>query len=416
MFDWMDITEYLLILKCMRKRIELLADKYIPFDGIQLPEQVNLSRFDPARGMPGDLEKADALFIRTVTPITARTLPAAPGKLKLIGSATAGEDHVDREWLDRLGISFIHAPGCNARPVGEYVAVTTLLWSALRGINLSEIRAGIVGAGYTGQAVADLFDSISVPYILHDPPRQAREGHFRSASIDEILDCNLLTFHLPLKTDGKWATDRWLDREKLAAGRFRLIINTARGGVVDEKELVSARKEKRVENFVLDVWQDEPRFDDTSARNALFHTPHIAGYSRQAKKRATSMLIAELAKTFDLNGSSDGDESTADHPEAGDIASPGQISDFKSWLSEIRPEPDEPELLKQLASIHPIVEYHTRFRKLIGKAPKKKSEGFARLRTSFPLRDEFCFLQTEPTALKRWPLLKKLGISSGKPG
>ncbi|MFW6157438.1 MAG: 4-phosphoerythronate dehydrogenase, partial [Balneolaceae bacterium] len=103
--------------------ITVLADKYLRNLENFLPENVNLLRYDPDKGLPCNLlSGADAMLIRTVTRINADTLPEIPDSLSFIGTGSAGTDHVDIPWLKARGIHFASAAGCNARSVAEYVA------------------------------------------------------------------------------------------------------------------------------------------------------------------------------------------------------------------------------------------------------------------------------------------------------
>src|SRR6056297_79671 len=100
----------------------VLADKYLYNLESHIPDNVNLRRYDPSAGIPVDLEELDALLVRTTNEINSKTLPNIPSSLKFIGTASAGSDHVDMDYLEKKGITFTNAPGCNARSVVEYVA------------------------------------------------------------------------------------------------------------------------------------------------------------------------------------------------------------------------------------------------------------------------------------------------------
>src|SRR5699024_4608098 len=89
-------------------------------------------------------------------------------------------------------------------------------------------------------------------------------------------------------------------KEKLDEHKFKLVINASRGGVIDEQALINAYQNKTVENFVLDVWEDEPFFSDETARRTYIKTPHIAGYSFQAKQNASRMIAEAFVGYFKL--------------------------------------------------------------------------------------------------------------------
>ncbi|MEX1062611.1 MAG: NAD(P)-dependent oxidoreductase, partial [Balneolaceae bacterium] len=208
----------------MSRQIRLLADQGIPLEKNRLPSAISLTRYDSAGGIPKTVDQYDALFVRTVSPVDKTTIPAHPVHLRFIGSATAGVDHVDREWLDENGIGFSYAPGCNGRAVGEYAGTAAVIWSLLTDNILSGLTAGIVGAGSTGTAVAKQFARLGISCKMHDPPREEREAGFKSVPVDDILECDLLSFHTPLIKNGARPTYHWLNGQKLDNRRFRLII------------------------------------------------------------------------------------------------------------------------------------------------------------------------------------------------
>lgn len=379
----------------MQKAIKLLADEQILLTEKQLPEPVLLTTFDPSDGIPADAGDYDALFVRTVSPIDKTTIPSHPQRLRFIGSATAGFDHVDQDWLAQSNIEFAYAPGSNANSVGEYVAVSILLWALKTGTDLSSLTAGIIGAGHTGTAVAKHLTKMNVRFKNYDPPRQIRETTFKSAGIEEILACDILTFHPPLTTAGEWPTKHWLSQSELKDRYFSLIINAARGGVIDEKALYSAFKKGDVQNYILDVWENEPYFDDQIAENAWLRTPHIAGYSVQSKQRAAAMLMESLSSTF-------GFEYTLENRA-------GQSLKSRPGLSITDPNPDLPQIL---LSLHPLGEYDRMFKDLIGLKTNMKSHAFQEIRTGYPLRYEHPYHQLDPAILEKFPVLRALGFTS----
>ncbi|MEX2600965.1 MAG: 4-phosphoerythronate dehydrogenase [Balneolaceae bacterium] len=373
--------------------IQILADKHLYGLPEALPAGVRLETFEPSDGLPETAGSFDALLIRTVTPIHDRSLPDGPGALKLIASATAGTDHVDIDWLNSAGIAFRNAAGCNARAVAEYVVTSIIIWSAENGFYPGELKVGIVGVGHTGSEVADLLEELGIPYLAYDPPRTSSDPEFKSCTRRELLESEILTFHTPLTDQGKWATRHWLDRHILEQHPFELIINAARGGVIHEKALYNAFLRGSVHSYILDVWEHEPQFNDLLANGAYLKTPHIAGYSLQAKWRATTMVARELAQFFELD--------PPDDTYPGDILTMADlpVSDRENSLPAA-----------MLKFLHPVATYSERFEELIGLLPDKKSSRFQKLRTGFPLRNEFSHIRLPKICFNRHPLLSKLGF------
>lgn len=378
----------------MSKTIKLLADKHLFLLETCLPGGVELTTYDPIHGLPGNLQEYDALFVRTVNPINSSTLPSNPGKLKFIGSATAGIDHIDTDYLEKEQINFQYAAGCNARSVAEYIASALLLWSAHTELEPGALKVGIIGIGHTGGAVADQLERLGFPYLAYDPPKEERDPDFNSCTLDELLNSDILTFHTPLTYTGKHATFHWLDEEILKKHSYELVINAARGGIINEKTLYKSFQRETISHYILDVWENEPVFNDLLANKAFLKTPHIAGYSLQAKWRASSMVSKALADFFRLDA-------------------PDPVFPF-DLLNEAAPSfsiDGNPAFVEILKTLHPITDFDNKFERLIGLQPEKKSVSFQNLRTQFNLRHEFRHINLSQEILDRYPLLKSLGFT-----
>jgi erythronate-4-phosphate dehydrogenase len=371
--------------------ISVLADKNLPDIAHFLSENCDLSFYDSNKSLERIPEDTQALLIGTTTKINQNTFPVLPDCLKFVGTGSAGTDHVDEQYLHKNSIVFADAAGCNARSVAEYVAVALLLWGHEHKVDLSTCSVGIIGAGHTGTAVQDLLRRLDVKTITYDPPREEQEPDFQSAALQDVLECDILTFHTPLTHKTEHPTFHWLDEEKLADRNFKLIINASRGGVVDEAALLEAHQAGRIENFILDVWENEPVFDDKTARRAYIKTPHIAGYSLQAKRRASQMLAEALTAHFEI---------------------PGKIPALESPPQKRQPPQKFWSLTDVLTYYHPILDYETRFRMLIGRKPAAKKDGFLSIRTSHKLRDEFSYLQAPARLIENFPALIELGFRS----
>lgn len=368
--------------------INILADQYLYNITSYLPEVINLERYDPVGGLP-DISNADAILIRTVNDINEQTLPHIPDQLSFIGTASAGTDHVDTSYLKRNGVSFTNAAGCNARSVAEYVATSLLYWAEAHQHNLSEFSVGIVGVGHVGTQVQKLLHKLNIRTVAYDPPRQNRESNFDSATLNELLQCDILTFHTPLTHEGSYATHHWLDEQKLDNHSFSLIINAARGGVIDEQETLKAMADNTVEDLIIDVWESEPEISLKTAQKAFITTPHIAGYSIQAKKNASEFAANAMLDCFGL-----------DHPSQD---TSDNAREFTSGLP--------PKTLKDaLDQLHPLKEYEQELQKTVNNNPGQRGHFFNKLRAEFPLRREFANIQLSPSYLESYPILRKLGF------
>jgi len=375
--------------------LSILADKNIYRLQKFLPDNFRLQTFDPEQGMP-DLSGIDALLVRTVSKITPKTVRELPSTLKFIGTASTGTDHVDKRWLQEEGVAFASAGGCNARAVAEYVVTGLLEWSQIECEEITEQSVGIIGVGNVGQQVDQLLTRCNIQTVCYDPPRQARELGFTSSGLAEALDCDILTLHVPLNKEGKYATHHWLNEEKLKNHRFKLVINAARGGVADEKALLWAKTQKKITHLITDVWENEPCFSSKLMKKSLIATPHIAGYSKEAKTRATSMIVSKLCEYFEYSYTGIPEDNWVEQKQ---ISSQDETRE----LSEIR------SLLRKL---HPLFTYHFALEKLKLLSPEEKARKFGALRTEMPYRNEFKHISLPENIFKKYDIWEKLGLRS----
>jgi erythronate-4-phosphate dehydrogenase len=291
------------------------------------------------------VREAQALIVRTVTRVDARLVEGST--LRFVGSATAGIDHVDVEALRARDIAFAHAPGCNAPAVVDYV---------LEAIASRVGPVGVVGHGEVGRRLTATLRGRGVDVLVDDPPRRDRGETIAGgwSTLGEILDrCRIVTFHVPAVRQGPYATRhllgaRGLDRLDEGA----LVINTSRGEVVDNAALEAWLAAGRGE-AILDVWEGEPelRWSLLARRDVVLATPHIAGYSRLAKARATTMIHTALAQHL----------GRTDWIDPASLMAPG-------------PAPE------------PLRTTDARLRRLLGAPAADRAELFEALRRDYPLR------------------------------
>ncbi|MBD3616132.1 MAG: 4-phosphoerythronate dehydrogenase [Gracilimonas sp.] len=366
--------------------IHILADQNLHKIEELVPPHVHLSLYNPTDGLP-DLKQADALLIRTVTHLNPETVPNLPDKLKFIGTGSSGTDHIDNEYFESHGITLADANGCNARAVAEYVMTALLLWKEDRQPAKPFGKVGVIGVGKAGSAVVNLLQNFGIECVQYDPPREKRDPDFTSASMKEVLNCEILTFHVPLNKKGEHPTFHWLNEQKLEGRHFKLIINAARGGVIDELALMKFYTKGFVADYVLDVWEAEPDFNTKVANHAFIATPHIAGYSEQSKINATKIICDELAAFFDLEPA---------------------IPKYKNVSRTIDFAHIKYDLSKVLNRLHPIKEYDAALRDLFERPDKKVL--FRNLRNEWPYRFEYEYLRIRKELTDKFPELRKLGV------
>lgn len=343
---------------------------------------------------------AQALVIRTVTKINASTLTNIPN-VEAIVSASAGVDHVDLEYLKQKTIYFSSAAGSNARAVAEYVltAITKIL--AHSDYAVSNLCVGVVGVGAVGTEVNNLLLDAGVKTILYDPPRQQRDRNFQSASLDDLKKADILTFHTPLINDGIYKTHYlfddtsfWKDEEL----SFLAIINASRGGVLNEQNLLSLKNKGLISYLISDVWENEPYYHEAFRKACLLATPHIAGYSLQAKLRASWQSIVALNNYF-------GKQTVGDFSYWSKLLLSNQRKSFSINHAQLGTMSTVYELLKK---VNPLEIYHQKLAELDNLDHKSKALQFKALRTQTSLRNEYPFIAFSDSILEKYPLVRML--------
>lgn len=246
---------------------------------------------------PEAVRDADALIVRTRNRCDAALLEGS--RVKFIASATIGTDHIDLSWCAAHGIKVVNAPGSNAPGVAQYV-----FSSLMRVINrpLSSYVLGIVGVGHVGSIVQRWAQSMNMKVMLCDPPRQKIEGGDGWHTLSDLArESDIITFHTPLTTDDPDATFH------LAGGEFfrslrraPIIINSARGGVVENAVWAQAIEAGICGTAIVDCWEGEPDINRLLLQYATVATPHIAGYTFEGKQRASQMALDALCCHFGL--------------------------------------------------------------------------------------------------------------------
>ncbi len=264
--------------------MKIIADENIPF------VKNAFSHLGQVKTMPGrtilnkDLLNAQILLVRSITRVDKQLLQGTP--IKLVATATSGINHIDLEYLRSKDIMFTDAVGCNANSVAQYVISAICYWSLKYNKPLCEQSLGIIGYGKVGKAVKKLAHLLNIECVINDPPL-AEIGTNDLSSLESSLDCNIVTVHVPYTTSGTHPTINLFNKDNInQLPSDCLFINSSRGEVVNEPALI-ARKDIKI---VLDVWQNEPSINHLTLAQTLIGTPHIAGYSYDAKVKGTKMI------------------------------------------------------------------------------------------------------------------------------
>ena len=317
-----------------------------------------------------DVRDADALIVRTRTRCDEKLLKGS--RVKLVATATIGFDHIDVDYMQRAGITWINCPGCNSGSVAQYVECALLLLEQEKGLRLQDMTIGIVGCGHVGSKVKAVAEQLGMRVLVCDPPleQQTSNTHQQTPNTHHLTpitfvpmdviqrEADIITFHVPLTREGQYATFHMADDRFLHhLSRVPYIINTSRGEVVDNDALLAALEEGRVADAVMDVWEHEPQLNLQLLQRVFIGTPHIAGYSADGKVNADNMVIDALCQHFHL-----------EHP--GKIVPPSPTTHHPSPITH-HPSP--------LSFYNPLKDSE-----MLKKEPSK----FEFLRNNYPIRRE----------------------------
>ncbi len=264
----------------------IVADAHIPFVEAYFGAYGELQLI-PGRAInSAHVQNADVLLVRSITHVNENLLQDS--RVKFVGSVTAGADHLDTKWLDAAGISWSIAAGFNAPPVADYVVSVIAALQHKHLLAKEKIQVGVIGVGHVGRLVVERLKWLNMDIHLCDPIRAQQEKDFVSVSMDEMHDLDLISVHVPLTRGGQHATHHFINQAFLSRQKPGcILLNASRGAVIDSQALLQWGSHLQ---WCFDVWEHEPTILPAILEKALIATPHIAGYSMQAKIRGIEML------------------------------------------------------------------------------------------------------------------------------
>lgn len=264
---------------------------------------------------------AAAIIVRNRTQVNRDLLGAAPD-LRVVGRLGVGLDNIDLDACESRGISVFPATGANTASVAEYVigaamALTRGAFGATaqmiagdwprgalgQGGEIAGRRLGLIGYGGIARAVAGLARNLGMSVAAHDPHLQADDPAWADAkrcSVDELLaGSDIVSLHVPLTPQ----TANLIDGAAIAAMKpGTILINTARGGIVDEEAVAAALRSGHLAGAALDVFAEEPLSAEAGAKFAglpnLILTPHIAGVTAPANSRVSHMTVENVLRAL----------------------------------------------------------------------------------------------------------------------
>ena len=329
------------------------------------------------------IKGAEILLVRSVTEVNSDLLQGSA--VRFVGSATAGTDHIDLEYLEKNNIQFAHAPGCNAEAVVQYVLS---VFSCLKP-EWQQSRVGIVGCGNVGGRLYQKLCSLGIECQVYDPFLTAAQIP-DLVTFEKVLHCDIISLHTPLTTAGDFPTYHMFNHQVLNQLKPNsLLINAGRGAVIDNSALVQTLKQPNKPQVALDVWESEPQINQDLLDLVSIATPHIAGYTSEGKIRGTTMLAEALAAYLP-------DYSI-------------QSTNTENDSSKVTLDTSGKDLNQLLHECYKVTDDDQRMRKTLESG--NIAEGFDQLRKTYPQRREYSHFKVS-TDSPLYSQLKLLGFSA----
>lgn len=267
--------------------IKLIADASLPDLSSFFRSQFQVTRFVAERDLREKINNQDVLLCRSTLKVDADLL--ADSRITCIATVSSGTDHIDEKYVAQRQIHVIDAKGSNACAVTDYV-LACLAYVQQHGL-LGGQQAGVIGLGPVGLSVMTRLQKLGFNVKGYDPLRAKFDDNFST--------CDLLCVHANLHDQLPYPSRHLLDARFLSQLKpGTVIINAARGNIVDETALLACTQPLR---YCTDVYAGEPNISPALVEYATLCTPHIAGHSIEAKSRALCMVSQQIHNQFGLS-------------------------------------------------------------------------------------------------------------------
>jgi len=288
--------------------INLLKNKYDVYYDISLAEDSN--------SLVKLINKMKALIVRNKTLVTRELIENAPN-LTCVGRLGVGLDNIDLNACEEQNITVYPALGANSHSVAEYVICASMLLLRKAYFKKNEMIAGnwprqessgsevcgktlgLIGFGDIAQKTRDLALGLGIKTVAYDPYLDKDSNVWKETKnlpLDNLLSISdIISLHIPLSKE----TKNLIDEKKLRLIKnSSLIINTSRGGIIDENSLAKLLKENKIGGAALDVFNKEPINKENAKKfeglDNLILTPHIGGVTKESNERVSKMIAKKI--------------------------------------------------------------------------------------------------------------------------
>ena len=288
--------------------VDLLKRKYNVYYDSSLAEDSN--------SLVKLLNKMKALIVRNKTLVTKELIENAPN-LTCVGRLGVGLDNIDLNACEEQNITVYPALGANSHSVAEYVICASMLLLRKAYFKKNEMIAGnwprqessgsevygktlgLIGFGDIAQKTRDLAQGLGIKTVAYDPYLDKDSNLWKETKnllLDNLLSISdIISLHIPLNKE----TKNLIDEKKLRLIKnSSVIINAARGGIIDEISLAKLLKENKIGGAALDVFNEEPINKENAKKFAgldnLILTQHIGGVTKESNERVSKMIAKKI--------------------------------------------------------------------------------------------------------------------------
>ncbi len=359
----------------------ILVDQQIPLAQELFSPLGTVDTYDYREVTSERIKNTDVLITRSTLTVDMQLLEGSP--VKFVGTCTIGKDHLDTTYLEKQGIAWTNAPGCNANAVLQYVLS---VMAQLRPRWMQQ-RIGIIACGSIGRRVYRCLNALGVDCVCYDPFLSADDIPDLT-TFENVLQSDIIISNAPLTHTGSFPTHHMIDEVALNTLRENsLLISVGRGAVIDNQALLSRIKSNKNFSVALDVWENEPNISEALLQLVDIATPHIAGYSLEGKENGTHMVYKKLC------------EFLAVESVVLNIGSQQQQMLNVNYGDSLS---DDDILNAILLAVYPVMNDDTRLRQC--PTPVNLGQHFDVLRKQYPVRRElpYYLMPETPPAVNEW--------------
>lgn len=353
------------------KQLTIIADENIPgvedlFSSIGRVTTVNGRQLTREQ-----LIDVDVLLVRSVTQVDASLL--AGTKVRFVGTATIGTDHLDIPYLEANNIAWASAPGSNANSVVDYMFSCFSRLDGVLDMVMAGATVGIIGMGNVGSRLYSRLSALGASCKGYDPLIE-QDRYPVLTTLEDVLEADIICCHAALTVEGEYPSYHLFDKKRIEnLAPSTILINAGRGPVIDNDALLDVLPERRDLCVVLDVWENEPAVSVELMKKVDFGSPHIAGYSVDGKRAGAAMVYQACCETLGIECKS--------ASSASDDLLPLRITEPSDVVAAIR---------EAVLKCYDVAKDDQRFRGAMLRAEEsQRSIEFDRLRKTYPARREF---------------------------